>query len=374
MMVERRVFVASPSDVQSERDLLESVVDEINDLARSTGQILRLIRWEKDVRPGVGEDPQDVIDRQVGVADVTIVIFWKRLGTPSERAASGTVAEFRRAVMQAIADPEREVFTYFKTALIDLHKDDLAQAAAVRSFKDTIAPTTLISEFRNSDQFRRLAGRHLLDVILSRMPRDTELAAEGEDPRSDFVRGLLAAGNGTPEDAARLLRLAAARGHDGAALELGMMLRGQGDVDGADGWFRQAARDGNATAAYNVGLRLRERDEAEDAEPWLRSGAEGGDVASMYNLGMVLEEKGDSKEAERWLLRGAEGGDVQAMYNFGRLRRDAGDRAGGELWLRRGAEGGDVAAMEDLAKLLKDGYGDDEATVWLERSRAAANA
>lgn len=82
------MFVASPSDVQSERDLLESVVDEINELAETTGHILRLVRWEKDVRPGVADDPQEVVNRQAHAADITIVVFWKRLGTPTNRASS----------------------------------------------------------------------------------------------------------------------------------------------------------------------------------------------------------------------------------------------------------------------------------------------
>jgi len=367
-MVELCVFVASPSDVQSERDLLEGVVDEINEMAETTGYILRLVRWEKDVRPGVADDPQAVVNRQARAADITIVVFWKRLGTPTNRASSGTGEEFQRAVAEALIDPQREVFTYFKTALIHLHKDDLEQAGRVKAFRDAIDATTLAFEFRTGAEFRSLVSRHLIDSVLSRAARELELPPEGQDPSADFVRGLLARRDGHPADAIRSLRLAAARDHRGAIFELAMTLRAQGSFDDADEWFRRAWEDGNATAAYNVGLRLRETGDKDGAAPWLQRGAEGGDVSSMYNLGMVLKEKGDKDQAERWLLSGAEGGDVQAMYNVGVLRKEARDREAAELWFRRGAEGGDVAAMYDLGRLLQDGYADEEARVWLDRA------
>jgi TPR repeat protein len=369
-MVKLEVFVASPSDVQSERELLVGVVDEINELAETTGHILNLARWEKDVRPGVADDPQEVVNRQVHAADITIVVFWKRLGTPTNRASSGTVEEFQRAVEEALSDPRREVFTYFKTALINLHKDDLAQASSVKSFRGAIDATTLAFEFRTAAEFRALVSRHLIDSVLDRAAQHVQLPPEGQDADADFVRGLLAKRNGNPADAIRSWQLAAAQDHRGAVFELAMTLREQGKLDDADKWFRRASEDGNATAAYNVGLRLRERKDPDGAEPWLRRGAEGGDVSSMYNLGMVLKSKGDKDQAERWLLRGAEGGDVQAMYNAGLLRKEARDREGAEIWFRRGAEGGDVAAMYDLGRLLQqDGYTDEEATTWLDRAR-----
>jgi TPR repeat protein len=373
-MDELLVFVASPSDVQSERDLLEGVVDEINEMADETGHILKLVRWEKDVRPGVGKDPQEVVSRRVRDADITIVVFWKRLGTPTNRASSGTVEEFQRAVAAALVDPSREVFTYFKTALIHVHEDDLDQASRVKAFREAIDATTLAFEFRTGAEFRNLVSRHLVDAVLDRTAGDAHLPPEGQDAKADLVRGLLARRNGDAAGAVKSLRLAAQQDNRGAIFALAMTLRKEGNAKEADNWFRRAWEDGNATAAYNVGLRLRETGDRDGAVTWLRRGAEGGDVSSMYNLGMVLKEKGDKVQAEPWLLRGAEGGDVQAMYNAGLLRKEADDREAAELWFRRGAEGGDVDAMYDLGRLLQDGYGDAEAQVWVDRARERGHA
>jgi hypothetical protein len=45
------------------------------------------------------EGPQGLIDERMKIdeADVVIGIFWKRFGTPTSNAASGTEHELRRA-------------------------------------------------------------------------------------------------------------------------------------------------------------------------------------------------------------------------------------------------------------------------------------
>jgi hypothetical protein len=61
-----RIFVASPSDVQSERDQLFKVITELNltisALAPEKGIILELVRWETHVHPGRGDDAQKVVN------------------------------------------------------------------------------------------------------------------------------------------------------------------------------------------------------------------------------------------------------------------------------------------------------------------------
>ena len=58
-----QVFVASPSDVAGEREILESVITEINQTSSETHNIrLELLKWETHSYPGFGEEgPQDVI-------------------------------------------------------------------------------------------------------------------------------------------------------------------------------------------------------------------------------------------------------------------------------------------------------------------------
>lgn len=59
-----RVFVASPGDVQIERNQLARVIDEldliISAIAPEKAIVLELIRWETHAHPGLGKDAQEV--------------------------------------------------------------------------------------------------------------------------------------------------------------------------------------------------------------------------------------------------------------------------------------------------------------------------
>src|SRR5450755_4674807 len=94
--------VVSPGDVMAERDAVELVVDELNRrVAPAQGCRLSLWRWETDARPGLHlEGPQGLIDERMQIADsdVVIGIFWKRFGTPTGDAQSGTEHELRKSL------------------------------------------------------------------------------------------------------------------------------------------------------------------------------------------------------------------------------------------------------------------------------------
>jgi hypothetical protein len=93
-----RLVVASPSDVQVERNILPTVIEEINNsVAKDRGVRLDLARWETDAYPGFHpEGPQGLIDAILRIedCDILIGIFWKLFGTPVKDARSGTEHEF----------------------------------------------------------------------------------------------------------------------------------------------------------------------------------------------------------------------------------------------------------------------------------------
>ncbi len=62
-----KIFLASPGDTEAERIAAEEVVDEINKSIGSRDNFrLELLKWENDTYPSVGEDGQDVINKQIG--------------------------------------------------------------------------------------------------------------------------------------------------------------------------------------------------------------------------------------------------------------------------------------------------------------------
>jgi hypothetical protein len=64
-----RVFVASPSDVQEERDSVAHVINELNltlsALLPKEGAMLEFVRWETHAHPAAG-DIQTSIHSQIG--------------------------------------------------------------------------------------------------------------------------------------------------------------------------------------------------------------------------------------------------------------------------------------------------------------------
>jgi|SRR5208282_2112553 len=158
-----RILVSSPSDVQSERDALEAVINELN-LGQSKTEIrFELIRWETHSSPQVGTDTQAILNQQLGDDyDIFLGILWHRIGTPTPRADSGTIEEFDRAYARYKSNSgDISIMFYFKNAPIP--PDDIIpeQFSRVRQFRESIRETTLYDTFTSLDEFTRLIRIHL---------------------------------------------------------------------------------------------------------------------------------------------------------------------------------------------------------------------
>ncbi len=93
-----RILIASPSDVNDERDIAVSTIQAWNDLNSSERQIVLLpLRWETHSAPEYNRRPQEVINRQVvDHCDLLVGVFWTRIGSPTGAAESGTLEEIER--------------------------------------------------------------------------------------------------------------------------------------------------------------------------------------------------------------------------------------------------------------------------------------
>ena len=94
-----RAFVASPDDVTDERGSLDEVISELTiSLSKKLGVRLDLVGWDTHCVPGINADPQANINEQINDDyDIFIGIMWKKFGTQTPRAGSGTAEEFERA-------------------------------------------------------------------------------------------------------------------------------------------------------------------------------------------------------------------------------------------------------------------------------------
>jgi hypothetical protein len=138
-----KIFVASPSDIIEERNILEEIVRNLNkQLGPILGINLEILKWETDTYPSIGEDPQSVINEQIGDDyDIFIGILWTRFGTPTNKAMSGTEEEFINAYKRAREKPNSvKVMVYFNEKPVSMSELDSEQVARVKTFQSSLGP------------------------------------------------------------------------------------------------------------------------------------------------------------------------------------------------------------------------------------------
>jgi len=159
-----RVFVAAPEDVRDEVAALSELVEELNRIhSLHSGVRLVLLNWRTDVVPGLGVDPQAVINKQIGDDyDIFVGILWTTFGMPTPRSGSGTEEEFEAARRRYESDPNSvRVMLYFKSAPIAPDKIDPLQLAAVHKFRSRVGSQALYCSFTDRDEFVNLSRLHL---------------------------------------------------------------------------------------------------------------------------------------------------------------------------------------------------------------------
>ncbi len=165
-----KIFLASPSDVQPERELIFALKNELDDLIGKPYQLrFEFVNWERTAYPGIGEDAQDVINKNIkDEYNIFIGVFWQRFGTPTNRSESGTKEEFERALKKYRSDQaSSHIMLYFKTAPPEnIYEIDYEQFNKVRKFKEDIKEQgVLYWEFEKADDLRKLLQLHLASLI-----------------------------------------------------------------------------------------------------------------------------------------------------------------------------------------------------------------
>ena len=157
------VLIASPSDVQAERDAVESAILEWNaSHFPQTGLILRPVRWETSFYPASGGRPQGLLNPQiVEDAHFVIGIFGSRLGMPTGKAESGTLEE----IEQFLAT-RRHVALYFSNAPV-ARSADRTQLDALEAYQRKRQKDSLYATFGSVEELRRQVVAHLPRIVAS---------------------------------------------------------------------------------------------------------------------------------------------------------------------------------------------------------------
>src|SRR4030095_837320 len=140
-ITEISIFLASPSDVQEEREAVNEAVDELNDtVAPILGLRFKLLRWEMDARPGLHRDGtqahiESLIDPRT--VDIVLGIFWTRFGTQGPDGRAHTQREIEVAFEHWQQHGRPQVCVYFKDAPYSPESpQELDQWKAVLTFQE----------------------------------------------------------------------------------------------------------------------------------------------------------------------------------------------------------------------------------------------
>ena len=157
-----RLFLSSPGDVEPERAKVRAVAEQVNQmLGESLGVVLEVVDWKTHVVPDMGR-PQEVINQQVGDYDIFVGILWKRFGTPTGKAESGTEEEFNIAYenWQKYGRP-RILFYFSQVAYVPKHYTEAMQWAKVMAFKEQLQQKGLIRDYESLEEFSDLLREQL---------------------------------------------------------------------------------------------------------------------------------------------------------------------------------------------------------------------
>jgi formylglycine-generating enzyme required for sulfatase activity len=163
-----RLFLSSPGDVKPERAKVHAIAEQVNRmLGNSLGIILEVIDWKTHIVPDMGR-PQEVINKQVGDYDIFVGILWKRFGTLTGKAESGTEEEFKIAYAnwQKYGRP-RILFYFSQVPYMPKDTSEGGQFLKVLEFKAKFweQQTGLVMDYQSAEEFSDLLREHLVKVL-----------------------------------------------------------------------------------------------------------------------------------------------------------------------------------------------------------------
>ena len=170
------VFLASPGDLQEERNIARSSVERFNKiLPRKIGWQIELLGWE-ETPPGYSR-PQNLINRDVDSCDLFVGILWRRWGQNTGKYSSGFEEEFIRACDRRRKTGKPEIWLYFKTIDEENVKDPGDQLKKVLKFKkkQIELKELLFKEFNDSGNWDKLIYDNLLVYVLGLSASESQI-------------------------------------------------------------------------------------------------------------------------------------------------------------------------------------------------------
>ena len=132
-MKEVKIFLASSEELKADRDAFEIGINRRNNEWVGRGVHLKLVVWEDFLDAMSKTRLQDEYNQAIRGCDIFVMLFFTKVGIY-------TAEEFETAFKQFQATNKPFIFTYFKSALVDIDALDLEKnVASLRAFKEKLA-------------------------------------------------------------------------------------------------------------------------------------------------------------------------------------------------------------------------------------------
>lgn len=167
-----KIFLASPSDLQDERLSIDEVINELNlTFGKQQDIHLELLKWETHSAPAIAiGHPQEIITSDLGNDyDLFIGLIWKKFGTPTNEADSGTEEEFLNAYSRFLKNPNSlQILFYFNSKPVSLSEMNPEQLSKIQNFKADIGENKKVLhwEYQDTQQLNKFLRIHIPQRIL----------------------------------------------------------------------------------------------------------------------------------------------------------------------------------------------------------------
>ncbi|MDX5868493.1 hypothetical protein SIL80_21925 [Bacillus cereus group sp. BfR-BA-01119] len=152
------VLIASPSDVLKERELVTQAIYEWNaSNSKYEGIVLLPIKWETHSTPEYdGLDTQEVLNRQfVRECDILVGIMWTKVGSPTQKANSGTLEEIEEFIKT-----RKPIKMYFSKASLP-HDVNTVELEKLRTFKKTYQNQGIYKDYEDLKELKEQVMKDL---------------------------------------------------------------------------------------------------------------------------------------------------------------------------------------------------------------------
>jgi predicted transcriptional regulator len=153
-----KVFIASPSDVTIERNIIREVLYEWNVINSEKYNIVLLpIGWETHSNPAMSGTAQAILNKQIlRDCDLLVGVFWTRVGTATDMYSSGTVEEIEEHIKSG-----KPTMLYFSSSPVHPDSIESDQYAKLGEFKKSCQSRGLYETYSSNNEFKDKFNRQL---------------------------------------------------------------------------------------------------------------------------------------------------------------------------------------------------------------------